>query len=147
MQAGPKSKARSHTFCQPRVFETSTTTTFCNVTIRYFTKIVFSMSLETWKRQMHQRACAETLRLVTSCRVAGVLDTRCTHSRPSSVHSRGGSTLSSISSVCWLLSDSPGGSLGLGGLGTGPPAPAAAMVDCWLCLERICDRESEGGIK
>lgn len=80
---------------------------------------------------------------MTSSLVAGVLDTRCTHSCPSSVHSRGGSTLSKISSVCWFFCASTGGSLDFGGLGIGPPPPTTATVGCWLCLERDWQRREK----
>lgn len=84
-----------------------------------------------------------TCRLMTSSLVAGVLDTRCTHSCPSSVHSRGGSTLSRISSACWFFCASTGGSLDFGGLGIGPPPPTTATVGCWLCLERDWQRREK----
>ena len=84
-----------------------------------------------------------TCRLMTSSLVAGVLDTRCTQSWPSSVHSRGGSTLSRISSVCWFFCASTGGSLDFGGLGIGPPPPMTATVGCWPCLERDWKRREK----
>lgn len=49
-------------------------------------------------------------RLMTSRRVAGVLDTCCTHSWPSCVHSRGGRMLFRMSSVCVSPLFSTGGS-------------------------------------
>ena len=51
-----------------------------------------------------------------------------THSWPFSVHSLGGKIEFRISSVCWLLLASTGGSFLLGGVGTGPD-PGGGEVD------------------
>ena len=69
--------------------------------------------------------------LITSRRVAGVLDTHCTQSFPPSLHSRGGRMELRISSVCWFFWASTGGSFPFGGEGMGPPLPIAATVGCW----------------
>lgn len=69
---------------------------------------------------------------MTSRRVAGVLETHCFHSCPSSDHSLGGSIEFSISSVCWFFCASTGVSLFLGSPGRGPPLPVTAIVPACL---------------
>ena len=92
-------------------------------------QIPVSLAWRCWRRVS---SCS--WRLMTSSRVAGVLETHCTHSCPASDHSRGGRMELRISSVCWFFCASTGGSLPLGGEGMGPPLPIAAIVGFWVDL-------------